>query len=246
MQEGELELLSWSTHNFAAPNDTSTAVIKHNTFYDATGAARTTVYLEDHTWYYVAIDIPAAISDTNYLGIDGVNNPYPRVYGRWLSHLGQFLDYSNVVTVATGLTPTSNQPVLPFSQTSRIYAIDSMSWTSVEGLVPSVAFTTTTHPDTTYKHVGVNNVPQPVNNISVYPVPASDHLTVSVDLAQSVNSITYKVVDGFGRFVAKETHTNVKSETFSINTSSFASGNYYLLINADGKNINSKKFTVVR
>jgi hypothetical protein len=246
VQDGELELLSWSTRNFSTAGDTSGQVLKHTAFYDASGANRTTVYLTSNTWYYIAIDIPAALSDTNRLGVDGVASPFPRIFARWWDHNGTYLDYSSFVTKATAMTATDNEPVIPFSQTSRLYAVDSFSYVNAQGTIPAVAFVATGFPDTSYKHVGVNNVQKPVNNLSIFPVPASDNLNISIDLAQTAGTITYKIIDGLGRFVAKETHSNVKSESFAINTSSLKQGHYYLLVSADGKNIDSKKFVIAR
>ena len=107
-------------------------------------------------------------------------------------------------------------------------------------MIPSIALITTTHPNLTR----VNNVAA-TNNVSLYPNPASDFLNVSLTLDQMANSVTYKVIDGLGRAVGKQTHTNVQSEVYSINTAEMHAGTYFLLITADDKHVTAKKFAVI-
>ena len=106
VQDGELDIVSWTTHLFVPGVDTSTATITQTTFSDASKDNIINVPLTANTWYYVAIDIPSSESsaDTNYLGIDGVNNPYPRIFGRWWDHGQAYLDYSNFNDQANGQT----------------------------------------------------------------------------------------------------------------------------------------------
>ena len=59
------------------------------------------------------------------------------------------------------------------------------------------------------------------------------------------SSVTYTIIDGLGRFVSKETHNNVKNETYVMQTNKLAPGMYYLVVNANGKGL-SRKFTIVR
>jgi hypothetical protein len=62
---------------------------------------------------------------------------------------------------------------------------------------------------------------------------------------QVENTVSYEIIDGLARFVSKEIHTNVKNDSYTINTSKLASGNYYLIINAEGK-VMAKKFVVAK
>ena len=254
VQDGELTLVSWTTHYFVPGVDTSGGTITQTYFNDPTNDTPTITYLNANTWYYIAIDLPApsgAPGDTLFLGIDGNLNAYPRVFGRWWDNGGQYLDYSNFAntvsgeTLATTSTPAQAEPPIPFAEVSFVSVVDSFSWTSVLGLTPSIALTTTTHPTLPVNHTGVKNQAKVIDNVSLFPNPASDHVDVSINLGQMANSVTYKVIDAVGRAVSMEKHNNVLSETFSINTASMHSGNYYLLITADGMHA-SKKFTIIK
>src|SRR5208283_6161864 len=104
----------------------------------------------------------------------------------------------------------------------------SFLWTGQLGLLPSIALLTTNNPtlppDTTHSHVGINNQIKNKDIITLFPNPASDYMNVAVSLDQMANSVTYKIIDALGRAVNKETHNNVLSETYTVNTSALRSG----------------------
>jgi hypothetical protein len=247
VQDGELTLISWTTHAFVAGTDTSGGVITQSVFNDSADLNQKVITLSANTWYYVAIDIPAASGDTNRLGVDGSLNPYPRVFGRNVENAG-YIEYSNFPGVNAGAfltNPAQAESPLPFAQVSFVTVVDSFSWTSVQGLIPSIAMTTTTHPTLpAVSHVGVNQV-KSFGDLTLYPNPATDHMDVSIGLDHMANSVTYKVIDGLGKTVSITKHENVTQETFSMNTAFMHAGTYYLLISADGTHT-SKKFTVIK
>lgn len=251
LQNGELELVSLTTHPFTS-SDTSGAIIAHTGFKDATGSgANKTIFLDSNTWYYVAIDLTnSSSSDPQFIGVDGITSPLPRVWGRWLINQRD-MDYSSIVETSPssiGSTPTDNLGPIPFSQVSFVNVVDSFSWTNVIGMIPAVALTVNNSPDTsgTIDHTNVRNTTKSADNISLFPNPASDYMNVAVNLDHTVPTISYKIIDMHARIISKEVHYNLQNDAFSINTSSLAAGNYYLIITADGMNSQARKFTVVR
>jgi len=100
--------------------------------------------------------------------------------------------------------------------------------------------------DTSHLHDAVNNTTAVPNKFELFPNPASDVMSVQVQLAQPATTVTYRIIDGLGRFVSKETHNNVQNETYNLNTSSLPAGHYYMIIATDGKSVLAKKFAIVR
>ena len=246
VQDGELNLVSWTTHSYVSGIDTSMGVITQTKFFDSANLNVKNIALDSNTWYFVAIDLPAASVDTEFVGIDGVTNPYPRMFGRWYGNGQRYLDYSNIVgTNASTYTtnPAANESPLPFAQVSFVNVVDSFSWTNVIGMIPSISMQTTTHPFV--DHTGVTNQVKSTIKIDVAPNPASEFLNVTLGLDALSSSVSYKIIDAIGKSVMTVTHNNVLNENFQINISSLKPGNYYLLISAD-QSKTSKKFTVIK
>ena len=92
----------------------------------------------------------------------------------------------------------------------------------------------------------VANTTTPVfSNFTLGPNPAVDYVNVNVTFPNTANEVSYTVIDAGGHFVSKTIHNNVKSEQVTINTASLASGMYYMVVVADGKEM-FKKFTVIK
>ena len=246
MQNGELDLVSWSTKNYGTL-DTSEATLTLSTFNDSNNFNPIALKLDSNTWYYVAIDLTQSTTASPlFLGCDGFMDPYPRVFGRWFINPAD-LEYNSVV--ATNLAdiqanPASNNGCLPASEVSFIRVIDSFNYANEKGLIPAVALTIKKYHADTTSHVGVHNISL-AENVTVYPNPANDHMDVSINMDQVADKVTYKVMDGLGRIVGKIVHNNVQSETLSINTATLSAGTYFLLITADETKHVSRKFTVI-
>jgi peroxiredoxin len=88
---------------------------------------------------------------------------------------------------------------------------------------------------------GINDVPDNINSLSVYPNPATTQVTVSVDLKEQ-SDVTIDIVDIVGKQIAvisKDKNANGSiSRTF--NTDVLANGIYTIRINANGKTVNRK------
>ena len=133
-----------------------------------------------------------------------------------------------------------NTPV-PFAGTAYVNSVDSFVYSNMLGLIPAVSMIANNNPS----NAGVKSVGKPLANVSLYPNPAKEQLNVSVAFDKNEKTVTYEIIDGLARFVSKETHNNVQNETYTINTASLASGNYFLIINAEG-NMMTRKFAVVK
>gem|GEM_PF-746939 len=251
LQDGEMELVSWTPHPFVAGTDTSLGTINMSTFYDPLDTGVIKVKLDSGSWYYFAVHLPDAVSatDTLFLGIDGANNPFPRIFGRWWENGGRYLDYADFVgSNADALTsnPAQAEPPLPFAQTAFVNNLDSFAWTQVAIMIPSIAVVAgNTTGGGTVDHSAVGQAPKSLLNVTVSPNPAKDVMNVTVGLEQTASKVTYRVIDGMGRTICTETHNNVINDTYVVNTSKMAAGNYFVLISADDRRT-SKKFTVVK
>ena len=69
----------------------------------------------------------------------------------------------------------------------------------------------------------------------MFPNPATDVINVNIELASTAKSVTYTIFDTHARVINRETHNNVLNETYSYSTSKLSSGVYYVIVNADGK-----------
>lgn len=248
LEDGELELVGSQQKNFG-PGDTSEAIMYSQISTDGLPGGPQ-VPLEANSWYYVAIDVPSSSTGTNavlYLGCDGVNNPYPRVYGRYhadsstVTH-NHIFDYSSLVigdTTSFFSTPMQGNQPIPAGMTALLGSIDSMVYSNVVGLIPSVALTVNNHPN------AVKAVSKPLAEVSLFPNPAHGQLNVTADFGQVENTVTYEIIDGLARFVRKDVHNGVQNDKYTVNTESLAAGNYFLIISAEGKMM-TKKFVVIK
>ncbi len=118
-------------------------------------------------------------------------------------------------------------------------SFDSVMLHTQKGLIPALPFYTTTHP------VAVGSVKSIITSATLYPNPVSDVVSLKVDMEKPAKQLVYTVIDGTGRFVARETRSNLQNDVFTYNTSHLAAGNYYMLVTADGITA-TKKFVVVR
>ena len=133
---------------------------------------------------------------------------------------------------------SGNAPVPAFS-TAYINSVDSFVYSNMKGLIPSVSMqimSTTSNPVAYGK---------PLANVSLFPNPAKDQLNVTAAFDKNEKTVSYEIIDGLARFVSKDTHYNVQNDSYTINTSKLAPGNYYLIINAEGRAM-TRRFTVVK
>ncbi len=70
-------------------------------------------------------------------------------------------------------------------------------------------------------------------------------LNVTLDLVKPAKQINYTIMNSLAQHVATEIRHNVQNEVFTYSTANLPAGNYYIAINADGKQA-FKKFTVIK
>ncbi len=243
VENGEFQLVSQGVYAFNGTTDTSGVVFKARMGDPGTGSITNPIVLDSNSWYYVAAEVPA----TYFLGCDGYLDPYPRVYGR-ANHAG-YIEYSGVEwpgdynsgTNTMTASPASATAPCPFGETAYVNSIDSFNYSSMKGLIPSIALIVK---DTARSHVAVTSV-KAFADVSLSPNPASEYINVSISLDHPATTVTYTIIDGLGRFVSKESHNNISSETYKMSTANLAPGNYYLVVNANGQAL-SRKFVIVR
>jgi len=244
VESGELEMVGLGVKVYNS-YDTSRATLSCQISSDISSGDPLAgqVSLNGDTWYYVAIDVaPTSTTEPQFLGCDGVNNPYPRLYGRFHNG-GNLIDYNNIeVTGDLGFVSDSLAGLspIPGGQTFYLNSIDSFVYSNMIGTIPAVSMITNNSPSS----VKPTTV-KPLADVTLFPNPAKDQMTVSASFGKTETTVSYEIIDGLARFVSKEIHSNVKDDTYTINTSKLAAGSYYLVINAEGKAM-AKKFVVIK
>ena len=240
MENSELELVGAGIRTFDGTMDSSFQAFTVD-IVDTTGNdVNYQSVLSGNSWYVLAAEVPSGW----YLGCDGVVNGYPRSYG--LEHFHHVRETYNPLwvgdryfTTSQVSDPTGAFDPWPFASNVTASSVDSVVYSSQKHILPSLAFTTSTHIN------AVNEVATPFAKVNLYPNPTADVINVDVALQNLASQVTYTIIDGSGRFVNREIHQNVQNETYTYNTSKLASGNYYVIVSA-GTKLLSKKFTVVK
>jgi len=90
----------------------------------------------------------------------------------------------------------------------------------------------------------VSNVVATQNNVSIYPNPAVDNATVSIQ-ANDATVANVKVMDMVGKTVLEMNNVNVNSgsTTIELNTANFNAGVYMLVVTMDG-NVSTKQLVI--
>jgi hypothetical protein len=79
----------------------------------------------------------------------------------------------------------------------------------------------------------VNTISAQEGTIEVYPNPATDVITINMNLVNASKSVVYEIADVTGKIVYTQTASNVKSDLNKINISNLATGAYLLKVTAD-------------
>lgn len=241
----ELELLGTAIKQYDGSTDSSfeiftTTPVTTDTFATGTGGM---VKLEDNTWYFVAAEVSSITSTGMAFGCDGIVSDYPRSYGRHHFH--------DVTELYNPLFPSSKDDMRS-SATSIFFNyfggggavgnpwdVDSIYYANQIGLVPAISFKVTPYIPNAVKQVPL------ATRFEVFPNPTAHDLNVTLDLVNPAKKITYTILSAMGSLVSTETRQNVQNERYTYSTEKLAPGNYYIVINADGRQA-FKKFTVVK
>ncbi len=96
-----------------------------------------------------------------------------------------------------------------------------------------------------YFEVSVNNQLDEANKVSLYPNPASEMISLQLDLVENMSEATIRIVDLNARNVMEMNYKNLSSQTINYNVSELPTGTYFLKIQSD-KGYSTQKFTIVR
>ncbi|MES2479847.1 MAG: PA domain-containing protein [Bacteroidota bacterium] len=205
------------------------------------------VALDANSWYILMVEAPASY----YVGYDVNNSAFTRGYAQFVqggSIPGSAIaerDESSLFTLdlTTALsTPTNAFVNYPYGATTAFgsnYFVDSIFYDRFNK-VPAISLISTPNTLSIFETKKVSNA-----KLDVYPVPASNTTTVSINLENTAKSVQVKLVDVMGRSVFNEIHENVKSEKFDIDLSKFAPGNYYVVVYT-GENLLTKQLTIIK
>ena len=241
MENDELSMIGVGTRAFDGILDSSFQFFSVAISADSINEGFDQVFTADNSWYVIAAEVPNGTA----LGLDGVVDGYPRSYGRTKAPGAKYYEYYNPVWGGDRYASTNNMigspssPWYPWSFDGvGSYDIDSVTYSTQKGLIPSLPFTVTSHVS------AVNNVSN-FASVSVFPNPATEYVNVSVELKSTAKKVTYTVINSSAKVVSKESRENVQNDKYTYNTSSLPSGNYFMVINADDK-VTFKKFTVIK
>ena len=244
---GELQLMGAATKSFDGLVDSSfdfftTSSVTTDTTGNGGGQM---MQLSDNSWYLVVAQANSGVA----LGCDGILNMYPRAYGR--KHVSNVTElYAPIFPgdAASDGTPAKDQF---YSSTDRVFAsyfgggtnafnIDSTFYNQQIGLIPAISFKVAP-----FVVNAVNNVAPVASKFEVYPNPAKGDVNVSIELINNAKKVSYTILSSTAQLVATETRNNVQNDKFTYSTNKLAPGNYYVVVNADGKQM-FKTFTVIK
>jgi hypothetical protein len=198
------------------------------------------VHLDGNSWYWST----AILSNVDlFLGVGGNVNFYNRLFAS--DHLATGAFKSFWAPLFNG-SPDGNGTfvdtisMIPFAPDISVeyQPTDSVSLGFGKN-TPAVALNTYFIPE------GVKNTQaaQP-NNFSIFPNPASDYVNVKLDFKAGYNT-AIDIMNGVGQVVYKMKNGVVKNETITVPTANLPAGNYYILVQANGRT-DFKSLTIVK
>lgn len=241
-QVGEMALVGYSYSEFHT-GDSSGKTITVDLVDSATSSQ--TPVLESNSWYWAAVESP----NTCYIGMDKAINYYTRSYAQFVAGgsvpMQTTMDHAELALYTDKATMQTNpgQTLInfPFSATTaygNVFFVDSIFYDKYNE-IPAISVLLTKNT------LGVSNVKKNIGQVDIYPNPAVNNTTVAVNLDKMSKKVLYKLIDGMGRTVYTETHSNVQNEKLSLNTNGYAAGNYYLfIVTDDGSAV--KKISVLK
>jgi len=197
---------------------------------------------EANATYWVAADVP----DGTLLCVDGVLNYTPRLFvrsrpGSTTPVIDLYAPQFSGDEIELGTNGPLVRPVFLEGYSATNNFPDSVRYSvQSSGYIPAIALKISKDIPNSVN----SNVKEAFTQVNLFPNPATDKLNCTVKLENQTSKLFVNVLDGVGRTLRTEVKQNVKDESFSLDISSYAPGQYYLILNADeGSTI--KKFTVV-
>ncbi|OSZ82536.1 hypothetical protein CAP35_04505 [Chitinophagaceae bacterium IBVUCB1] len=196
-----------------------------------------TILSEPNSWYWVVADMPG----NTFLGTDGELNYYNRTNAAKYATTA-VADYWSPIFISTKadmlLNSADSARMIPFGVSNiNGHNIDSASFTGTSGTIPAMALVISPF------KVSVNNVNTAGNKFELFPNPATSEVNVKFELDKKADKAQIRVIDVFGKNIQTIDKANIQNETIRISTSNLASGNYYVVVIANGL-ATVKPFTV--
>ncbi|MFA6150571.1 MAG: PA domain-containing protein [Chitinophagaceae bacterium] len=211
------------------------------------------VALEPNSWYAVVVEVPASY----YLGYNENVSTFTRAYSQFVAggsvpgspirerdEIARFTE--DLITVLG--TPTNFFVNYPFGATAgstpptNNFFVDSIFYDKYNK-VPSIALITT--PNELKLSIEENIKQYTKGSMNVYPVPASNTATVTLNFENLEKNVEIRVFDAMGRTVYAEKRNNVKTDKFDIDLSRVASGTYHIVAST-GNGLLSTPIVVIK
>lgn len=212
------------------------------------------VELEANSWYVLLVEVPAKY----YLGYNEEVSTYTRAYSQFVANgsvPGEGVEERDeaarfVDNLSTTLgVPDNFFASYPFGATAgstprtNNFFIDSVFYDKYKQ-VPSIALITTPNELVTAS-ISAKSKKYSNDALNVYPVPAYNSVTVTLDFESIEKNVEIRLFDAIGRTVYAEKRTNVKSDKFDIDLSKVAPGNYHVVAST-GNGLLSKSIVVIK
>lgn len=188
------------------------------------------IHLDANSYYWAC----GVMSNLDlYLGIGANVNFYNRLYASDHLATGAFKSfwaplYSGGPDGNGNLGDTIS--MLPFVVNNAVEYMptDSVNLSLGEN-TPAVALNTFFIPES------VKNTAQATpNEFTVFPNPASSYVNVKVDFSKATNT-TFDIMNAVGQVVYRVNKGAIKNETVTLPTNNLPSGNYYIIMHANGR-----------
>lgn len=191
----------------------------------------TVIHMQSGKYYWPV----AVMSNLDlYLGIDGSSNYYNRLYASDHLSTGAFKAfwaplYEGGINV-NQIPQTDTIENIPFTAVKALQYMPSDSMSLALGAnTPSVALNTYFIPEK------VQRVAIRPTEFTVFPNPATSTVNVKVEFPQAVPNVTFDIMSTLGQVITRVNKGTIKNGIITLNTSNLAAGNYYIIMNADGK-----------
>lgn len=246
MTNDEVSLVGYGTYTFGA-SDSSFKFVEANIL----NASNPSVVLrtESNSTYWVAAEVPTT-SPRTLLCVDGDLQYMPRLFVRSRANsVPSTIDlYAPIFEDAQSVLENTSsgaalvRPVFleAFSSTGKFP--DSVRY-SVQnrGYTPAIALKLSKNQ---VSNSVKSNVKQAFQSVNIYPNPATEVLHFDVKLVDRSSKLYVTVADAVGRIAKREVKYNVKDDSFSVDISTLAPGQYFLILNAD-EGTTVQKFTIL-
>lgn len=235
IQVGELTAVGVSAHEIKTTDSSGDVLTVKFLNTDDPTDETLKITTEANTWYVLLAEIPAPY----YFGYDQSISTYTRAFGQFVaggSKPGSAIAerdevfFSNTDFNTFKATAENTFVNYPYGATTAFgsnFFIDSIFYDKYSR-TPAIAFVSTP-----YKLSAATVTKANVGTMEAFPVPASDKVTVTLNLDNLSKKVEVRLIDILGRSFYSETRTNVKSDRFDIDVNKLSAGNYYILVHTE-------------